>query len=186
MKLLPFITLSVGVLALPLVAHGESLRDFLTAGQVALQKGDLATTKKNLEIVYRMDPRNPVAIGLLKQIAVQEKNSNKAGDTQEKALAQVIIPKLAFKEATFDSTLSFLKAKVAEVSGGKQSVNFVVQPSVDQKQTVTLNLTNIPASEAIRYLGELTNTRFDFQKFAIMVSAKGTAVATTDPKAPAQ
>ncbi len=186
MKLLPFIALSVCLLALAGVAHGENIRDFLTAGQVAMQKGDIATAKKNLEIVYRMDPRNPVAIGLLKQIAIQEKNSNTAGATQEKALAKVIIPKLAFKEATFDSALAFLKTKVDEVSGGKQSVNFVVQPSVDQKMTVTLNLTNIPASEAIRYLGELTNTRFDFQKFAVMVSPKGATVATTDSKAPGQ
>lgn len=180
MKTLPFLMSLIAALAFAGIAHGAAISEYLTAGQIAFQKGDFATAKQNFDIAYRMDPRNPTAIGFLKQIAVR-KAQNAGADGKEEALAKLIIPKVEFREATFGAALDFMKKKVEEVSGGKESVNFVVQPEIDRQKTVTLNLTSIPATEALRYIGALTNTKFEFQKYAIMVSPKGPEPAGNQP-----
>jgi hypothetical protein len=86
-----------------------------------------------------------------------------------------------FKEATLGSALDYLKQVVARVSEGKAAVNFIVQLPDDQvkTQTVTLNVTNIPFTEVLRYIGGLANVQFEYEKYAVVVKAKGSTAATT-------
>ena len=178
MKLLPSLLL---VLACAGSVFAEDAAQLLTAAQLAYQKGDLESAKRNFELVNRMDPRNPTAIGFLKLIAAQAKK-DAGGTATEKALAALIVPQIQFKEATFGSALDFMKKKAGEISGGKQAVNFVVQPGIDQNTTtVTLNLRDIPFTEALRYLGELANVKFEYQKYAIMVRPTGATVGNIAP-----
>ena len=181
MKLLPILL----ALACTGAALAEDMQRLLTEAQVAYQKGDMVAAKRNFELVNRMDPRNPTAIGYLKMIATQTKTDS-AGAAVEKSLTALIVPQVQFKEATFGSALDFMKKKCTEVSGGKQTVNFVVQPGIDQEATrVTLSLSNIPFTEALRYMGELASVKFEYQKYAIMVRPTG-AVAKSPEPAPGQ
>jgi hypothetical protein len=161
-------------------AFGESAQQLLTAAQVAYQKGDYEAAKRDFEMVLRIDPRNTTANGFMRLINAQQAKDG-GGAATEKALAQLIVPQIQFKDATLGSALEFMKKKAAELSGGKQAVNFVVQPGIDQTGTVvTVNLTNIPFTEALRYVGELANITFQYQKYAIVVKPRG-AVATNAP-----
>jgi hypothetical protein len=181
MKLLPrFITLSV--LALAGAVHAESEQEFLTAAQLAYQKGDIATAKRNFEMVYKMNPRNVTAIGYLKTIAATA-NKDSGAAAVEKALSALIIPQIQFKEATLGSALDFMRRKAEELSGGKQPVNFVVQPGIDKAgTTVTLSLREVPFTEALRYVGDLANVSFEYQKYAVVVKPKaGGASPATRP-----
>lgn len=177
MKLLPILL----ALACTGAALAEDMQKILTEAQIAFQKGDMVTAKRNFELVNRMDPRNPTAIGYLKTIAAQAKTDS-AAVAVEKSLATLIIPEIQFKEATFGSALEFVRKKCTEVSGGKQTVNFVVQPGIDQEATtVTLALRNIPLTEALRYMGELANVSFEYQKYAVVVRPKGAVVKAPEP-----
>lgn len=170
MKSLPILaclfTFSLSALAAP----GE-LQELLTEGQTAYIRGDLAKAKAAFEMVYRIDSRNQVAIGYLRRIKVDEQNKPKGND-QEKQLAALIIPQIQFKDATLGSALDYLKKAVEKQSGGQQAVNFVVQLPAEQvaSQTVTLNLTNIPFTEALRYLGGLANFAPVYEKYAISLT----------------
>jgi predicted subunit of tRNA(5-methylaminomethyl-2-thiouridylate) methyltransferase len=119
-------------------------------------------------------------------IAVQDSQRPK-GNSQEKALANVIIPKIEFREATIGSAFDFLKNAIAKASNGAQSVNFVLKlpPELVNTATITLNLTNIPATEAIKYISELANVEVAYDKYAISISPKGGAVVSTTPAPPA-
>lgn len=148
-------------------------------------RGDMESAKRAFQMAYQIDPRNPVAIGYLRQIAVAEKKDGGAGSA-EKAFAGVILQQVQFKEATFGDALEALKKKIAEASGGRQAANFVVQPGVNQTAAVTLSLSNVPANEAIRYLAELVGAKVEYQKYAIVIKAAGgaapTAATTTAPQ----
>jgi len=183
MKLLPTFAPLMCALALGNAAHAETAQQLLTAAQLAYQKNDYAAAKRDFEMVLRIDPRNATAIGFLKMIAAHQAK-DKGAATAQKELAQLIIPKIEFKEATLGSTLDFMKKKAGELSNGKQSVSFVVQPGANSMTTCTLSLSNVPFTEALRYIGELANIKFDYQKYAIVVRPRG-AVATNAP-APAQ
>lgn len=183
MKLLPAF---LSLLLLGTCAFGVTAADFqrlLSEAQVAMLRGDYDTAKRNFQIVYQLDQSNKVAIAGLKQIQIEQA---KKGVTTEKDFARVILPQVQFKEATFAETLDLLKKRVTEVTGGKQTANFVVQPGVDQNAKVTLSLTNIPLTEVLRYLSELVNAKVEYQKYAIVLkpAAGGGAVTTNTPLAP--
>ncbi len=169
------------------LAAGAELQDLLTEGQTAYMRGDLPKAKAAFEMIYKIDPRNQVAIGYLKRIKVDELNKPKGND-QEKQLAALIIPQISFKDATLGSALDYLKKSVEKASGGKQAVNFVIQLPAEQvnTQTVTLNLSNIPFTEAVRYLGDLANATIVYDKYAIMVKPKAGAPTLPAPAPVAQ
>lgn len=150
-------------------ASAESLQEYLTAGQTSYMKGDVESAKNSFQTAYKLDPKNQIAIGFLKKIAVDEKNKPQVSSMQ-KELEKLIIPKVDFKDATFSSVLDFMKQAVAKNSEGKVNVSFVVQlPEEQAKQTVTLALANAPCSVVLRYLGELTKVDFVYDKYAIVV-----------------
>jgi len=66
-------------------------------------------------------------------------------------------------------------------TGGKAGVSFVIQLPAEQvnTQTVTLNLSSIPATEALRYLAELVNATVAYDSYAVVIKAKPGAVAPT-------
>jgi hypothetical protein len=180
MKFLQSLVSTFAVLCIASVAFAASLdvQDLLTEGQLAYQKGDLAKAKSAFEMVYKMDSRNQVAIGYLRRIKVDEQNKPK-GNEQEKQLAGLIIPQIQFRDATIGSAFDFMKKAVDKQSGGKQAVNFVMQLPAEQvnTQTVSLNLTNVPFTEAVRYLAELSNATIVYDKYAIMVKPKSAVPA---------
>ena len=172
----------VGFLTSLLLAVGaiaESTQELLTVAQTAYMKGDLETAKKAFQTVYKADPKNQVAIGFLRKIAVDEAKKPAASTTQ-KQLEKLILPKVDFRDATFSSVLDFLKQAAPKNSDGKVIVSFVLQiPEESKTQNVTLSLANVPFSVVLQYLGELAKVDFVYDKYAIVVKPKGGA-ATAD------
>lgn len=158
--------------ALPLVvsAAPEEVQQLITEGQTAFNRGDMETAKTNFEMVYRIDPRNQLAINYLRRIKYTESNRPKGTD-QEKLFAALIIPKVEFKEATLGSALDSLKKTVERQSEGKLAVNFVVQLPDEQvkSQPVTLSLSNVPFTEVLRYLGGVAKLSIVYDKYAVIV-----------------
>jgi hypothetical protein len=177
MKSLPTL---LALLVLSTCVFAADLPRMLSEAQTAMIRGDLETAKRDFEFVNKVDPRNPVAIAGLRQIAIQEAKDGKSG-AAEKQLSTVILPQIQFREATFTEALDFLKKKVTEVSGGKQAANFVVQPGVDQSAKITLSLSNIPLTEALRYIAELVNAKVDYQKYAIVIRPASGITNVTQP-----
>ncbi len=180
MKSLPFL---LAPLVFSTGAFAVDLQRMLSEAQTAMIRGDLETAKRNFQFVNQVDPRNPIAIGGLRQIAVQEAKQG-SGASIEKQFSTVILPQIQFREATFAEALDFLKKKVADVTSGKQNANFVVQPGVDQTAKVTLSLTNIPLTEALRYVTDLVNAKVEYQKYAIVIRPSGGGVSTVSQSAP--
>lgn len=173
MKILPAL---LALLFLGASVFAADVSKLLSEAQTAMIRGDLDTAKRNFTIVYQLDPKNAVAIGGLRQIAVQEAKGG-GGASIEKQFAQVVLPQVQFKDATFTEALEYLKKKTTEISGGKQTANFVVQPGVDPNAKITLSLTNIPLTEALRYVAGLVSAKIDYQKYAIVISPAGGATA---------
>jgi len=186
MKSLQLLIYSI-VLALSPVAFAAddpAVQEYLREGQAAFVRGDYAAAKSAFQMVYSIDPRNITAINFLRRIKVAEESRPKYTDQQQQ-LAGIVIPQIQFREATLGSALDFLKKAVEKQTGGKQAANFVVQLPAEQvnTQTVTLNLTNVPFTEAVRYLAELANATVSYDRYAIMIKPKA-AVAPAPTTAP--
>lgn len=169
-------------MALAAGGYGQTVPELLREGQVAYIKGDVETAKRNFEAVVQLDPKNPTANGYLRQIrAVPPKPS---GNTVQKQCESLMMPQVDLKEATFGSALDFVKRAALKQSDGKLVLNFVVQlpDEVVKTRPVSLSLTNVPLSEVLKYIGDLTGSQFDYEKHAIVVRPKA---ATPPGPAPA-
>jgi hypothetical protein len=177
--LLPFVACGLAI-----SAHASDIPRLLTEGQTAMMRGDIESAKRSFQAVNRIDPKNAVAIGYLRQIAVKERQTG-GGSTVETQLSKLILPKVELKEATLGAALDFLKRRAGEVSSGSQSVNFVVQPGLDQDAIrISVTLADIPFTEALRYVAELAGAKIEYQKYAVVLKPR-TSTAATVP-APAQ
>ena len=175
MKLLPvFALLLLTSASLHAAPPPAEVQQFLTEGQTAFNKGDYATAKGAFEMVYQIDPRNMVAINFLTKIKALEKGVPKAVD-QEKQLAGLIVPKVTLKDATIGAVFDYLKTTAGKISDGKASVNFVLKLPDDmiKTQTITLNMTNAPFTEVVKYVAELANVNVQYQKYAVLVTPRG-------------
>jgi hypothetical protein len=172
-------------------AWAADIQKLLTEGQTAFMRGDVPTAKRNFEMANKLDPKNPTVIGFLKQIAAAEAK-NPALASTEIEYRGIIIPQLQFKEATLNSAIEFMKKKVSDLTGGKKSINIVNKLGPEAQNTpITLNLTNIPFTEALRYIAELVGAKVEYQKYAVVLAPAGggaapvsEAKATPDAPAP--
>jgi hypothetical protein len=164
----------------PASTPSAELQQLLTEGQTAFMKGDFATAKTDLEWVLQLDPRNKTAIGYLRRITLQE-GQNK-GAALEKQLDALMIPKLDFREATLGAALDFMKKSADRLSNGKIAVSFVVQASPEANSLpVTLSLSNIPFTEALRYICGVAGLNCTYEKYAIVLRSAGNEPASTTP-----
>jgi hypothetical protein len=185
MKLLPVLAVIALFCSSEIARSQLTSHEILGEAQQAYLRGDTETAKQKFKLVLEMDPKNITAQNYLRSIAVQEKAGGGASDL-EKQLQALIVPHVEFKDATFGSALDYLKQTAEKVSNGKTSANFVVKvPSdvVDSKK-VTLNLSKVPFTEVLRYLGELTGFKFTVDKYAIIVKQQTeTETADAQPSA---
>jgi Spy/CpxP family protein refolding chaperone len=174
MKTLPLLLISAVMMLFTQVGYGQgkevSAQDALTEAQRDYIRGDMDAAKERFQFVLQLDPQNVTARNFLHMIETAEAASGKNG-ALEKELKALVIPHVELKEATFDTALEYLKQGAAKASGGKTKVNFVVQLPQDvlTSTKVTLNLSDVPFTEVLHYVSELTGFTFSIDKYAITV-----------------
>ncbi len=174
MKTLPLLLITAVMMLFTQTGYGQakdaSAQDALTEAQRDYIKGDMDAAKERFQFVLALDPQNLTARNYLHMIETAEAASGKNG-ALEKELKALVIPRVELKEATFDTALAYLKQDAEKVSGGKTKVNFVVQLPADvvTSTKVTLNLSDVPFTEVLHYVSELTGFSFSIDKYAITV-----------------
>lgn len=153
---------------------GSSVPTLLREAQQAYLQGDVDTARQKFQLVLAEEPRNVVATNYLKMIAASEAK-NGGVRKRERELAALEIPAVDFRDATLGAALEFLRQQAEKV--GHVRTTFVIQPGVDASQPITLKLTNIPFTEVLRYIGQLTGARFEIEAYAINVRPPGTAAS---------
>lgn len=72
----------------------------------------------------------------------------------------IILPQVEFRDVTLADALDFIRVKSRDLDPAKKGVNIVVKPGMaDLKAGITLSLKEVPVSEALRYIAELSNHR---------------------------
>lgn len=169
---------------LTLAASAQDLQTLLSEAQRDFIRGDKAAAKEKFTLVQKADPKNRLATTYLGLIAAEEKKNG--GDESaglRKAVEAVIIDKIEFRDATVSEALEFLGKKISASGGKVAKVNIVQQMSDAEKATkITISLSNISASEALRYVAGLANLEVGYEKFAVVVRSKAAAQPTQAPK----
>jgi hypothetical protein len=159
----------------------------LAEAQRAYYGGNLELAKVKFMQVLQTDPQNPTALHFLTTIRTQESATGSAGAQAGKQFKTLVLPKVEMRDVSLADALDRLKQLVAKQSDGKLAANFVAKlppETIDQK--ITLSLVNVPFTEALKYLGELADVQFSFEKYAIVVKKKAAAATAGEPAPAAQ
>lgn len=162
-------------------AFAYDVSTMLSKAQRDFARGDMNSAKTEFNKVLKEDAHNTTAINYLRMIAAADKG--KKNNALKQKLEALVIPKIALKDATFNSALDFLTQQASKLSGGKIKVSFVVKlpKNFAKTQKVTLNLNDVPFTEVLTYIGALTGTQFQIQQYAILVTKKEATSPVNQP-----
>ena len=186
--MIPLMKSRVWMLALASVvttAFASDVSDLLAAARRAYSEGQIAVAKEKFDLVRRLEPNNSTALGYLKRIAADELLLTKGRNDMEEACKKLVLEKVDLRDASLAEALEFLKQKAVQASGGKLTVNFVLQLDEQaQAKKVTLTMQKAPFFEVLRYVGELVEVQFKYEQYAIVVKPKSAQVPPTVPAEP--
>lgn len=81
----------------------------------------------------------------------------------------IVLPKVDFREATIDEAVEFLRHKARDLDPEKIGINIILNAPEAREQRVTVALSNVPLSEALRYVTGLCNLKLSVEDFAIVI-----------------
>ncbi|HEY3898386.1 MAG TPA: hypothetical protein VGM54_07220 [Chthoniobacter sp.] len=161
------------------------LVEYINEGKAAYTRGDYQAAQQAFEMAYQLDSRNIVAIGYLKRLKADAALGKTRSVPMDRQLAAVMIPQIQFHDATLGSAVDYLKSTVKRQTKNQVSVNIVVELPAEEMatKTVTLNLSNVPFTEALKYLGSVANLDIQYDKYAIIMkpNAQYTKAAAPAP-----
>lgn len=103
-------------------------------------------------------------------------------------LDRIIIPKIALDQSSLDEALDFLRLRASEndtleLDPTRKGVNFTVNlgpPDSPTAQRIRsarfdLQLTNVPLSQVLKYIGDITRTSYTTDEFSVLISPLGSS-----------
>jgi beta-lactamase regulating signal transducer with metallopeptidase domain len=85
-----------------------------------------------------------------------EKAAIKPNTRPKPAAGEIILPKVQFHEATLAEAVEFLRIKSRELDPEKKGLNILIKPGGDPMAKITMQLKDVPAYEALRYVAEIS------------------------------
>ena len=156
----------------------EELTKAYNTAIASFTKEDYATAERQFNFVLQHVPGHALSRKYLVEIEAKRK-AVASIPAMEKELARIIVPELKVEEVSLEDFLGLVVLKTKELSGGKTVPNFVFRPSTPEmtERLVSLTLSGVPVSELLRHAGQITDTKFTYDKYAILVSpARSSAV----------
>ena len=161
------LVIAAGCSLITVVSAADDINTLFQQGRTAYYAGNFELAHKLLDQVHTMNPRHFETNALLGQINAQAK----VEASLQKQYSAVVIPKFTVTDATLQESLEFLSMLSKKATGDKVQPNFIVKSPDLNKSTITLALTNVPMTEAIRYLADMSKTKATWDKHAVIFSA---------------
>lgn len=163
-----FVSVPAGGLA---AEQKQTLQQVFESAKEAYYRGDYESAKAGFTRVLQADPRHSYSRAYLAQIMQKTKNPGPTGAAVlEGRMAGVIAPSIDFQEATLGSVIEFIPEKTAELTKKEFTPSIIYKGAPEEltQKKVTLRLSNVPMSEVLRYVGELTQIQFKYEQYAIV------------------
>lgn len=151
----------------------DDVNQIFQMGRAAYYKGDMETAYQLLKQVEARNPKHFETKALLAQIRSQMKP---ATESLKRTYESVILPKVEFSEVTVEEAIEGLRALSKTATEGKVMPNIIVKDPALNAKTLSLNLRNVPLTEALQYVASIAGARVTYDKHtAMIVSASATA-----------
>lgn len=165
-----------------------SAQDLYAESVKLFDEGRYAEAAIGFEAVLKQRPNHVYARSYLGKSRAAITQGAGLKQTVETRLAKVIVPEINFQEASLGDVLQYISVRTGELTSGQLTPNVIYKGSSEQRENtrITLSLRNVPMTEVIRYVGQLSNTRFTYEEHAVVAEPTSSAApATTSPAAAA-
>ncbi len=93
------------------------------------------------------------------------------GSTLQK-LRTWIVPMVDLQDASLDEVVEFMRIRSRDIDPQKKGISFVLQVSDSKSKTVkSLQLTQVPLEELVRYVTEMTGTAYHADEYAVTITS---------------
>ena len=178
MKTRPIVMLVVLALAPVLAAQqgndpAAQAEKSYRSGLAAVEKGDRSGAKAAFEEALRLNPGHANARFHL--LELRGSGERMAAKARELRLQQVTLPVITLDDVPLDEALNALDLLVRKESKDQYVPNFVIQDAGGElaKRKVSLQLRNVPATVALKYILESCRATSRFEEHAIVIQAAG-------------
>lgn len=130
------------------------------------------TSKNLIASTFKIDPAL-LATPASKRPSDRSMDQNPGAYLTEK-MDKIIFPTFEFQNATLEEVIEYLRLKsrdldTMETDATRKGVNIIIQGDAPADVSISLDLRNVPMSEALRYVCELAKMKFKVEVFAVLV-----------------
>ena len=164
-KLLSAFAAFVFVLGLSPFAKAQDLHVTYEEGRAAYNAGQLELAREKLNIVAAKNPSHIPTQAMLAQI--QQKLG--VDNTQlRKSYEQIILPKIEFTDVELSEAIQAVRMLTKKATNEKTVPNIILKTPDLGNKLVSINLNNVPLSEVLNYLAQLSGAKLTYDKTAVM------------------
>jgi len=160
-----------------------SLQDTYNQGVLLYNRGQYGEALMNFEKVLAERPDFVYARNYLAKCQTAITKGLGPKNDLEGRLAKVIVPEINFADAPLGDVLDYFSSRAGELSGGSVALNFLYKGTSEQRvgTLITLNLRNVPISEAIKYVVQLSGSTVKYEEHAVVITPSSPAPSTASP-----
>jgi hypothetical protein len=137
-------------------------------GRAAFNAGQFEIAREKLAYVLSKAPDHLPTRAMLAQIEAQLGPNN---TMLRKSYEKVIIDKVEFADVTVDEALQALRMLSLKASQNKIAPNVIVKSPDIGKKVISLNLTQVPLTEVLNYVAQLSGSRIVYDKNAVVIGS---------------
>ena len=98
-------------------------------------------------------------------------NYGKVTVPMEEHASRIIFPTVQFQDATLLEVVEFLRVKSRDLDPAKKGLNFVLtNPAAAKNIRITVNLTNVPLTEALREIADRADKSVCYDAYAVLIA----------------
>ena len=130
-------------------------------------KGLYAEAEVRLKRLVEVHPNDPTVTEFLRLVQLKLHNPS---ESLTKKLTAIVFPTVQFRAANPLDVIEYLRHESGKLAADKAEVNFVWQVPADVPLSpLTLNLENVPLSDVLRYVTQLTGLRYRVEPYAVVI-----------------
>lgn len=162
---------------------GQDINKLYEDGRALFNAGQFELAREKLAIVAARNPNHVPTRAMLAQIQQKLGSQN---TTLRDAYAKIIIEKIELENVELNEAIVAVRFHTRKATNDKVTPNIIVKGEEIGKRPVSLSLTNVPLSEVLNYMAQLTDSQVNYDKSAILftekVPNKAAASAQTSPR----
>ncbi|TLD72718.1 hypothetical protein FEM03_01180 [Phragmitibacter flavus] len=153
----------------PLQGHAQNLQALYEEGRALYNAGHMEQAREKLRVVAARNPDHVPTRAMLAQI---QQILGVDNTTLKNSYDKIIIEKIEFDNVALNEAIEAVRFYTRKATDQKITPNIILKSGDLGNRPVSINLSNVPLTEVLNYLAQLSGTKLTYDKNAAMFSEK--------------